>query len=80
MAAAWLRDMLHTDLNENGQYHAVEAWRRDIFAKGVPHDATITERKLWFVNAQDYDWRSQYLHEIPDWLAGYFGQRYEHAG
>jgi len=77
MAAAWLRDMLHTDLNENGQYHAVEAWRRDIFAKGVPHDASITERKLWFVNAQDYDWRSQYLHEIPDWLAGYFGQRYE---
>lgn len=61
----------------NGQHHAVESWRRETFAPGVPQDATITERKLWFVNASDYAWRSQYLHEIPDWLAGYFGQRYE---
>lgn len=61
----------------NGQHHAVESWRRETFAPGVPQDATITERKLWFVNAPDYAWRSQYLHEIPDWLAGYFGQRYE---
>lgn len=59
------------------KHHAVDAWRRDIFAPGVPRDATITERKLWFVNAEDYTWRSQYLHEIPDWLAGYFGHRYE---
>lgn len=61
----------------NGQHHAVNEWRRDIFAPGVPRDATITERKLWFVNDEDYAWRSQYLHEIPDWLAGYFGHRYE---
>lgn len=67
-----------TDIAEtNGQHHAVNEWRRDIFAPGVPRDATITERKLWFVNAEDYAWRSQYLHEIPDWLAGYFGLRYE---
>lgn len=67
-----------TDIPEtNGQHHAVNEWRRDIFAPGVPRDATITERKLWFVNAEDYAWRSQYLHEIPDWLAAYFGQRYE---
>ena len=55
------------------QHHAVNAWRRETFAPGTPSDATITERRLWAVNPQDYEWRSQYLHEIPDWLAGYFG-------
>ncbi|WP_270494327.1 replication endonuclease [Citrobacter gillenii] len=61
----------------HGQHHAVDAWRRETFAPGTPSDATITERRLWAVNPQDYDYRSQYLHEIPDWLAGYFGNRYE---
>ena len=60
-----------------GQYHAVNEWRRDTFSPGTPSDATITERRLWAANPQDYAWRSQYLHEIPDWLAGYFGNRYE---
>ncbi|HCW3132599.1 replication endonuclease [Citrobacter freundii] len=62
---------------EPGQHHAVNAWRRETFAPGTPSDATITERRLWAANPQDYEWRSQYLHEIPDWLAGYFGNRYE---
>ena len=61
----------------NGQHHAVDSWRRDTFAPGTPAGATITERRLWAKNPQDYAWRSQYLHEIPDWLAGYFGTRYE---
>lgn len=61
----------------NEQCYAVDAWRRETFAPGTPADATITERRLWAVNPQDYEWRSQYLHEIPDWLAGYFGRRYE---
>lgn len=61
----------------NGQHHAVDSWRRDTFAPGTPPNATITERRLWAVNPQDYEWRSQFLHEIPDWLAGYFGNRYE---
>lgn len=60
-----------------GQHHAVDIWRRETFAPGTPADATLTERRLWAVNPQDYDYRSQYLHEIPDWLAGYFGNRYE---
>lgn len=60
-----------------GQHHAVDSWRRDMFAPGVPRDATITERRLWHVNPDDYAYRSQYLHEMPDWLAGYFGNRYE---
>ncbi|MEB7913711.1 replication endonuclease [Citrobacter portucalensis] len=62
---------------EPSQHHAVNAWRRETFAPGTPSDATITERRLWAANPQDYEWRSQYLHEIPDWLAGYFGNRYE---
>ncbi|NBF72177.1 replication endonuclease, partial [Enterobacter hormaechei] len=66
-----------TDLSLVGQHHAVDIWRRDTFAPGTPADATITERRLWAVNPQDYEWRSQFLHEIPDWLAGYFGNRYE---
>lgn len=60
-----------------GQYHAVNDWRRDTFSPGTPSDATITERRLWAASPQDYAWRSQYLHEIPDWLAGYFGNHYE---
>ena len=55
----------------NGQHHSVDTWRRETFAPGTPTDATITERRLWSVNPQDYEWRSQYLHEIPNWLAGY---------
>ncbi|RYA38077.1 replication endonuclease, partial [Enterobacter cloacae complex sp. 2DZ2F2B] len=66
-----------TDLSLAGQHHAVDIWRRDTFAPGTPANATITERRLWAVNPQDYEWRSQFLHEIPDWLAGYFGNRYE---
>ncbi len=48
----------------NGQHHAVDTWRRETFAPGTPTDATLTERRLWAVNPQDYEWRSQYLHEI----------------
>ncbi|WP_024550785.1 replication endonuclease [Siccibacter turicensis] len=61
----------------NGNHHAVDAWRREHFAPGTPKDVTLTERKLWQVNPADHNFRSQYLHEMPDWLAGYFGQRYE---
>ncbi|EOI3546634.1 replication endonuclease [Cronobacter dublinensis] len=61
----------------NGQHHAVDEWRREHFARGVPRDVTLTERKLWQTNPADHDFRAQYLHEMPDWLAGYFGQRYE---
>lgn len=69
--------LIVTDLSLAGQHHAVDTWRRDTFAPGTPANATITERRLWAINPQDYEWRSQFLHEIPDWLAGYFGNRYE---
>ncbi|MEJ1796213.1 hypothetical protein ACOH3E_18105 [Escherichia coli] len=43
----------------NEQCYAVDAWRRETFAPGTPADATITERRLWAVNPQDYEWRSR---------------------
>ncbi|QCT18497.1 replication endonuclease [Jejubacter calystegiae] len=64
-------------MDSNGKHHTVNAWRREHFAPGIPRDVTITERRLWQVNPADHAWRSQYIHEIPDWLAGYFGNRYE---
>lgn len=53
----------------NGQHHAVNEWRREHFARGVPRDVTLTERKLWQTNPADHDFRAQYLHEMPDWLS-----------
>ncbi|MGD8107788.1 replication endonuclease [Pantoea sp. FN0302] len=59
-----------------GSYHAVNQMRREFFAPGAPKDITLTELRLWHQDATDHDWRSQYLHDMPDFLAGYFGERY----
>ncbi|XYX41300.1 replication endonuclease [Candidatus Erwinia dacicola] len=59
-----------------GEYHAVNHMRREFFAPGAPKDITLTELKLWHKDAADHNWRSQYLHDMPDFLAGYFGERY----
>ncbi|OJB82965.1 replication protein A [Yersinia ruckeri] len=42
----------------------------------VPKDIGITERELWAQNPTDHQWRSQYLGEMPQFLARYFGDRY----
>ncbi|MGD8163359.1 replication endonuclease [Pantoea sp. FN0307] len=60
-----------------GHYHTVDAWRREHFASDVPRDVTLIERRLWHVNPADHSWREKYLHEMPNWLAGYFANRYE---
>ena len=60
----------------NGNYHAVSAWQREAFARGAPREISLTERKLWEVNSEDHNYRAQYLHGLPDYLAGYFGERY----
>lgn len=61
----------------NGDYHAATRWQREQFAPGAPDDISITERQLWHLDKTDHQWRSQYLAEMPDYLAGYFGRRYE---
>ncbi len=71
-----MTDFLQVDFPPE-HHHAVAAQRREFFAPGAPHDISHTELKLWHVDATDHDWRSQYLRDIPDYLAGYFGQRYE---
>ncbi|MFK8259667.1 replication endonuclease [Erwinia sp. AnSW2-5] len=58
-------------------YHAVNQLRREFFSPGAPRDISLTELKLWHADAVDHNWRSQYLKDMPDFLAGYFGHRYE---
>ncbi len=68
---------LHLQQEKNGDYHAATRWQREQFAPGAPDDISITERQLWQLDKTDHKWRSQYLGEMPDYLAGYFGRRYE---
>lgn len=69
---------LVTSLTEqNGDFHAVLKTQREVFGSKTPRDITLTERTLWHANAEDHNWRSQYLHDMPDYLAGYFGERYQ---
>lgn len=60
-----------------GYHHTVDVWRREHFAPAVPRDVTLSERRLWHINPADHLWRARYLHDLPDWLAGYFARRYE---
>ena len=60
-----------------GEYHAVNQQRRDFFGMSAPADMSLSERRLWNANPEDHNWRSQYLHDMPDYLAGYFGDRYQ---
>ncbi|OKP01209.1 replication protein A [Xenorhabdus eapokensis] len=36
----------------------------------------MAERLLWKVNAEDHQWRHQYIGQMPDFLAKYFSRRY----
>ncbi|MFP1853727.1 replication endonuclease [Lonsdalea quercina] len=65
------------DVEHNGNYHRVKAWQQKYFAPGAPDDIGFVERNLWHLNPDDHTWRSQYLSGMPDYLAKYFGQRYE---
>lgn len=69
-----------TDLQipeHNGAYHAVREWQREQFSPGEPAGLSFVERSLWHLNKVDHNWRQQYLAGMPDYLAKYFGQRYE---
>ncbi|MBD9643664.1 replication endonuclease [Pantoea sp. PNT02] len=59
-----------------GEYHAVNQQRREVFGMSAPADMSLSERRLWNVNPEDHNWRSQYLQNMPDYLAGYFADRY----
>ncbi|MEI7161036.1 replication endonuclease [Pectobacterium versatile] len=61
----------------NGDYHAALNWQREQFAPGVPDGVSYVERILWHVDKTDHDFRHPYFADLPDYLAKYFGQRYE---
>lgn len=70
--------MSQLDLIEtNGTYHAALAWQREHFAPGEPKNISYVERNLWHLDKTDHDWRQQYFAGLPDYLAKYFGHRYE---
>lgn len=60
----------------NGQHHETRQWQQEQFAPGAPNEISLTERQLWHLNKADHDWRAEYLGEMPDFLARYFGDRY----
>lgn len=61
----------------NGDYHAALKMQRENYGVRTPRNMTLAELKLWNANPDDHSWRSQYLHDMPDYLAGYFADRYQ---
>ena len=45
---------------------------------GMPRNLSIHEQRLWKINKDDHNWRSQYISAMPDFLARYFADRYIH--
>lgn len=62
---------------KNGDYHAALNWQREQFAPRVPDGVSYVERILWHLDKTDHDFRHPYFADLPDYLAKYFGQRYE---
>ncbi|WP_179038393.1 replication endonuclease [Limnobaculum xujianqingii] len=61
-------------LNANG---ALESILMPVFPTRKPANMSITEHELYEVNSDDHEWRKKYLDEMPGFLSGYFGRRYE---
>ncbi|OTA18601.1 replication protein A [Xenorhabdus beddingii] len=47
-----------------------------MFQPNMPQGISMAERLLWEVNAEDHQWRQQYIGQVPDFLAKYFSRRY----
>ncbi|AOM39145.1 replication endonuclease [Xenorhabdus hominickii] len=47
-----------------------------MFQPNIPQSVSMAERLLWEVNAEDHQWRHQYIGQMPDFLAKYFSRRY----
>ncbi|WFQ78230.1 replication endonuclease [Xenorhabdus sp. SF857] len=46
------------------------------YEQNIPLGVSMAERLLWDVNAEDHQWRHQYIGQMPDFLAKYFSHRY----
>ena len=72
------------DYYENiGQYKANKKTVRTPIAqydcgKKMPQSLSYNEIKLWQVDQEDHPFRAQYFADLPDFLAGYFADKYIH--
>ncbi|WP_392551222.1 replication endonuclease [Orbus wheelerorum] len=53
-----------------------EFGRELISYRPEPKDMNDQESKLWQVNRADFDWYRQYFCDLPDYLGGYFANKY----
>ncbi|MDE9461832.1 replication endonuclease [Xenorhabdus bovienii] len=60
----------------NGDYPIAKGRQSGLFQPGIPQGMSMAERLLWEVNAEDHQWRHQYIGQMPDFLAKYFSRRY----
>ena len=45
-------------------------------SKKMPQSISYNEMKLWQVDQEDHPFRAQYFTDLPDFLAGYFADKY----
>ncbi|MBI6550072.1 replication endonuclease [Xenorhabdus lircayensis] len=60
----------------NGDYLIAKRKQVAGFQPNIPQGVSMAERLLWEVNAEDHQWRHQYIGQMPDFLAKYFSRRY----
>ncbi|WP_392565156.1 replication endonuclease [Utexia brackfieldae] len=49
---------------------------KPVLEKKMPNDISYSEIKLWQVDNEDHDFRSQYIANLPDYLSSYFANKY----
>lgn len=59
-----------------GYHHVTRAKWDEIKRTTPPKGCTRTEEKLYILNPDDHEWRSNFFGCLPDYLAAYFGERY----
>ncbi|MDX7987642.1 replication endonuclease [Xenorhabdus sp. 12] len=64
-----------TNTHNNGYLIAGQKQTAE-FRPNTPQGISMAERLLWEVNAEDHQWRHQYIGQMPDFLAKYFSHRY----
>ncbi|KES14118.1 Transcriptional Coactivator p15 (PC4), partial [Gilliamella apicola SCGC AB-598-B02] len=46
------------------------------YEKKMPQSISYNEIKLWQVDQEDHPFRAQFFSDLPDFLAGYFADKY----
>ncbi|MDC9598371.1 replication endonuclease [Xenorhabdus anantnagensis] len=61
---------------QNSDYLIAKNKQAAMFQPNTPQGVSMAERLLWEINAEDHQWRHQYIGQMPDFLAKYFSRRY----